>query len=42
MILRITKHGEIVLKKPAEAVSYRAMKGELPKLLKNMWSSGTN
>lgn len=38
-ILRITKHGEAVLKKSSAPVDYQAMKAELPKLLKDMWDT---
>jgi len=38
-ILRITKHGEKVLKTPCPPVDYEALKPELPKLLKNMWAT---
>ena len=37
--LRITKHGEPVLKKPSQPVDYEAMKKDLPKLLKSMWAT---
>lgn len=36
---RITKHGEAVLKKKAEAVDLTAFKKELPKLLADMWET---
>lgn len=38
-VLRITKHGEAVLKKPSAPVDYEAMKAELPGLLKDMWDT---
>ena len=38
-ILRITKHGEAVLKKPCRPVDYQAMKTELPRIIKDMWST---
>ena len=38
-ILRITKHGETVLKKPSPDVVYEAIKGDLPGLLKDMWAT---
>jgi peptide deformylase len=38
-ILRITKHGEPVLKRPSQAVDYDSFKKELPKLLKDMWAT---
>lgn len=38
-ILRITKHGEKVLKTASAPVDYAAIKSELPKLLKNMWAT---
>ncbi len=38
-VLRITKHGESVLKKPCAPVDYEAMKTELPRLLKDMWAT---
>jgi peptide deformylase len=38
-ILRITKHGETVLKKVSEPVEFDALKPELPKLLKDMWAT---
>ncbi|HAH05389.1 MAG TPA: peptide deformylase [Elusimicrobia bacterium] len=39
MILRITKHGEPVLKKPAPPVDFDAVKNELPRLLGDMWAT---
>jgi peptide deformylase len=39
MVLRITKHGEDVLKKKTPPVDYGALKKELPKLLKDMWET---
>src|SRR5271167_73704 len=38
-ILRITKHGEPVLKKVSQPADYAAMKKELPGLLRNMWET---
>ena len=38
-ILRITKHGEPVLKKTCQPVDYEAIKKDLPKLLKDMWAT---
>ncbi len=38
-ILRITKHGEPVLKRPSERVDYHAIKEDLPRLLKDMWAT---
>ncbi|MBI5241284.1 MAG: peptide deformylase [Elusimicrobia bacterium] len=38
-ILRITKHGEPVLKKPSASVVYEALRPELPRLLKDMWAT---
>ena len=38
-ILRITKHGETVLKKPCPPVDYAAIAKELPGLLKDMWTT---
>jgi peptide deformylase len=38
-ILRITKHGEPVLKKVCSPVDYAAMKKELPALLRSMWET---
>lgn len=38
-ILRITKHGEAVLKKLSPAVEYDAVKKDLPSLLKDMWET---
>jgi peptide deformylase len=38
-VLRITKHGETVLKKPSAPVDFEALKPELPKLLKDMWAT---
>ena len=38
-VLRITKHGEQVLKKMSEPVDFAALKPELPKLLKDMWAT---
>ena len=38
-ILRILKHGEPILKKASSVVAYDAIRGELPKLLKDMWST---
>lgn len=39
MILRITKHGEPVLKKKTSAVDFGAVKKDLPRLLKDMWET---
>ncbi|MEK7656417.1 MAG: peptide deformylase [Elusimicrobiota bacterium] len=39
MILRITKHGEPVLKKPTAPVDLESLRKELPKLLRNMWAT---
>lgn len=39
MILRITKHGEAVLKKACAPVDYEAIRPGLPKLLKDMWDT---
>ncbi|MBI4385830.1 MAG: peptide deformylase [Elusimicrobia bacterium] len=38
-ILRITKHGEAVLKTVSSAVDYPAFKKKLPALLRDMWST---
>ncbi len=38
-ILRITKHGETVLKKPSPEVDFEMIKGDLPGLLKDMWAT---
>lgn len=38
-VLRITKHGEAVLKKPSAAVDYEQIKGSLPDLLRDMWAT---
>jgi peptide deformylase len=38
-VLRITKHGETVLKKKSPDVDFEALKNELPKLLKDMWAT---
>jgi len=38
-VLRITKHGEQVLKKACAPVDYAAMKAELPQLIKDMWAT---
>ena len=37
--LRITKHGETVLKKTSAPVDYAALEPELPKLLRDMWAT---
>jgi len=38
-VRRVTKHGERVLKTPCPPLDYEAIKGELPVLLKDMWST---
>jgi peptide deformylase len=38
-VLRITKHGESVLKKVSAPVDYEAMREKLPALLKDMWAT---
>lgn len=38
-ILRITKHGETVLKKPSPPVDFKAIEKELPGLLRDMWAT---
>ncbi len=38
-ILRITKHGEPVLKKPSAPIDYDSFKERLPALLKDMWAT---
>ena len=38
-VLRITKHGEAVLKKISPPVDYQAIKKDLPGLLKDMWET---
>ncbi len=38
-LLRITKHGETVLKKVSVPVDYEAVREELPKLLRAMWAT---
>jgi len=39
MKMRITKHGEDVLKKIAKSVDYDEIRDDLPALLKNMWET---
>jgi peptide deformylase len=39
MILRILKHGEPALKKKCPPVVYDDIKGELPRILKDMWET---
>lgn len=39
MILRIVKHGEAVLKKKTPPVDFEAVKGELPRILRDMWDT---
>lgn len=39
MVLRITKQGEPILKKAAQPVDLGALKGDLPRLLRDMWST---
>jgi peptide deformylase len=38
-VLRVTKHGERVLKTACPPVDFAALKPELPALLKNMWAT---
>jgi len=38
-VLRITKHGEEVLKKPSKPFDFGAMKKDLPALLRDMWAT---
>jgi peptide deformylase len=38
-VLRVTKHGERVLKTACPLVDYAALKPELPRLLKDMWAT---
>jgi peptide deformylase len=38
-VLRVTKHGERVLKTPCAPVDYAALKPELPRILKDMWAT---
>jgi len=38
-ILRITKHGEPILKKVSPLVDYEALRPDLPRLLKDMWTT---
>ena len=38
-VLRVTKHGERVLKTPCPPVDYAALKSELPRILKDMWAT---
>src|SRR2546430_1054245 len=38
-LLRITKQGEPVLKKPSQSVDFAALKPELARLLKDMWAT---
>ena len=38
-VLRITKHGERVLKTPCPPADYAALAPDLPKLLKDMWAT---
>jgi peptide deformylase len=40
-VLRITKHGEKILKTPCPELDYDAFKPELPALLKDMWATMT-
>ena len=40
-VLRITKHGERVLKTPCPPLDFEAFKPELPALLKDMWATMT-
>ncbi|MBI5244512.1 MAG: peptide deformylase [Elusimicrobia bacterium] len=39
MVLRITKQGEPILKKAAQPVDFGALKKDLPRLLRDMWST---
>lgn len=38
-VMRITKHGEAVLKKPSLPVDYERLKPRLPALLESMWET---
>jgi peptide deformylase len=38
-VLRITKHGEKVLKTPSKDIEFGAFEPELPDLLENMWAT---
>ena len=38
-ILRITKHGEPILKKVSVPLAYEALRPDLPRLLKDMWTT---
>ena len=38
-VLRITKHGEKVLRKRSEAVDFTTYRDKLPKLLKDLWDT---
>lgn len=38
-VMRITKHGEEVLKRPSRPVEYEAIRGKLPALLRDMWAT---
>ena len=39
MKMRITKHGEEILKKKAKPVDFKALRPDLAKLLENMWET---
>lgn len=38
-VLRITKHGEAVLRRKGEEIDYSVFKPKLPKVLKDMWDT---
>ena len=38
-VLRVTKHGERILKTPCPPVDFAALKPELPRILKDMWAT---
>ena len=38
-VLRVTKHGERVLKTPCPPVDFDALKPQLPRILKDMWAT---
>ena len=38
-VLRITKHGEPVLKRPSKPVDFASLRPKLPELLRDMWAT---
>ncbi len=38
-VLRITKHGEKVLKNPSKEIDFESFASDLPELLENMWAT---